>query len=120
MSKHILALCFAVIWIVCSATSLRAQSEVGGATVNGTVTDATGAAIPNAKVTARSPQTGFVRTIASRETGLYTFSGMPTGTYDIAVEATGFKTAVQKDVVLNVGAVVTVDVRMEVGSATET
>src|SRR3954454_3873329 len=100
--------------------NLHAQSEAGGATLNGTVTDATGAAVASAKVTATSPATGFTRTVQTSEAGLYTFPRIPVGAYEVAVEASGFKRAVQQNISLSVGSVLTVDLRLEVGAANET
>src|SRR3954453_22028209 len=101
-------------------SNLHAQSEAGGATLNGTVTDATGAAVAGAKVTATSPSTGFTRVIQTSEAGLYTFPRIPVGTYEVAVEAPGFKRAVQRSIALSVGSVLTVDLQLEVGAASET
>src|SRR6476646_1030601 len=71
---------------------LSGQTEIGGAALNGTVTDATGAAVPNAKVTATNSGTGTTRTTQTNDAGLYNFSRLPVGNYDITVEAQGFKT----------------------------
>jgi len=113
--------CFCLLLLnLFSATGLFAQSEVGGATINGTVTDSTGASVANARVTARSAETGFTRVTETTEAGFYSFPRVPVGSYDITIEFSGFKTAVQRNVALNVGAVATVDVRLEVGTASET
>ncbi|HEY2018020.1 MAG TPA: TonB-dependent receptor [Bryobacteraceae bacterium] len=97
-----------------------AQSEVGGAGLNGTITDASGAAVPNAKVTATNTATGLTRNTQSSDVGLYSFTGLPVGTYDLSVDAQGFKTAKRTNLPLQVGASPTVDIRMEIGSAQET
>ena len=68
-----------------------AQSEVGGASLNGVVTDPSGAAISQAKVTATNAATGLVRISESSETGLYNFLRLPVGSYSISVEKQGFK-----------------------------
>lgn len=96
-----------------------AQSQIGEATLNGSVLDPSEAAIPNAKVSARQTATGLARTTESNADGLYTFSSLPVGSYDISVEANGFKTTKVYNVPLAVGAVATIDVRMEVGNASE-
>lgn len=106
-------LCFAVVLAF-------GQAEIGGATLNGTVTDPTGAAVPNAKVAATSPQTGLTRTTVTNQTGLYSFPQLPVGTYDLTVEANGFKLSKRIGVSLTVGAVATVDVPLEVGGTQET
>ena len=53
------------------------QSEIGGASINGTVLDPSGAAIAGARVTTKSSQTGYTRTVTSNEAGLYTVSRVP-------------------------------------------
>lgn len=97
-----------------------AQSEVGGASLNGTVTDPSGAIVAAAKLTVTNAGTGLVRTIESSDAGLYNFGRLPVGTYDLAVEAKGFKTARRTGILLAIGAVATVDVKLEVGGTQET
>jgi len=102
------------------AAACVAQSEIGGASLNGTVTDPTGALVPNAKVTAVNVSTGLSRTTRTTDAGLYSFPGLPVGTYDLTIDATGFRTVKRTGLPLEVGAAATVDVRLEVGSAQET
>ncbi len=96
-----------------------AQSEIGGASLNGTVTDPSGAVITGAKLSVTNAGTGLVRTMDTSDAGLYNFGRLPVGTYDLAVEAKGFKTARRTGIVLAIGAVVTFDVKLEVGGAQE-
>jgi hypothetical protein len=112
-------LTFLLMGIAVCGGAAWAQSEIGGATLNGTVTDATGAAVPNAKVTAANTATGTTRTTNTGDAGLYTFSQLPVGTYDVTVDATGFKTAKGTGIALSVGAVATLDVHLDVGTAAE-
>src|SRR6516225_8743128 len=95
------------------SAGLWAQSEIGGATLNGTVRNPSGAAVPNAKVTAKQTATGLTRVAQSSSAGIYNFSLLPPGAYELAVEAQGFKMA-QTKVTLGVGALATVDLDMEV------
>ncbi len=97
----------------------RAQSEAGGATVTGTVSDPTGAAVPGAKVTLNSEQTGFTRMLETTGSGLYSFVRVPVGRFSLTVDRSGFKTVKRMDVDLAVGAVVTLDVTLTVGSRSE-
>lgn len=106
---------------VCVLTaSVFGQAEIGGATLNGTITDPSGAAVPNAKVTAVNPATGFTRTTETNEAGLFSFSRLPVGRYDLGAESQGFKTAKRTGLELSVGAVMTYDFSMEVGATQET
>ena len=102
-----------------AAGAAFAQSEIGGATLNGTVTDATGAIVPAARVTLVSPATGLRRTTQTTEAGLFSFR-VPVGQYDLEVEAQGFKTSKRTGISLEIGAVATVDISLQVGGATET
>lgn len=109
-----LALCVSLF-----ASLACAQSEIGGATLNGSVTDPTGAAVPNAKVTATNTATGVSRSLTSNDAGLYTFTRIPVGSYDLTVEAQGFRTDKRTAVNLSVGAVATIDVTLTVGGTQE-
>src|SRR5262245_9704264 len=117
MSKSVFQLC---VVLMSAAAAVFAQSEIGGATLNGTVTDPSGAAVPGAKVTIVSPATGLSRTTQTTDVGLYSFPRLPVGTYDLTVDAEGFKTSKRTAIPLQVGAVATIDVGLEVGSAQDT
>ena len=97
-----------------------AQSEIGGATVNGTVTDPAGAAVPGAKVTVTDSATGIERVTNTSEAGMFSFNALPSGAYDLNVEARGFKAGRRTGIGLTVGAVNTVDVALVIGAAQET
>jgi outer membrane receptor protein involved in Fe transport len=97
-----------------------AQSEIGGATLSGTVRDPSGAAVPNVKVTAKQTATGFTRVAQSSSAGIYSFTALPPGGYQVTAEAQGFKSTELKDITLAVGAVATVDLAMQLGTASET
>ncbi len=96
-----------------------AQSEAGGATLAGTITDPTGAAVPAAKVTLTSDQTGFTRVLETTGSGMYTFVRVPVGLYNLTVDRQGFKTVKRNEIGLTVGAVVTLDLSLTVGNAAE-
>ena len=114
LSKRLLlaALCF-------STLPLPAQTEIGGAALNGTVTDPSGSVVVSAKVSVRNPDNGLARTSATSNAGLYSFR-LPVGAYDVTVESTGFKKTEYKRIELTVGSVVTLDVVLQVGSTSET
>ncbi len=69
---------------------VRAGAQADTGRVVGTVTDATGAAIPNAKVTIISTENGSIRTVTSNGSGEVTVPALPAGNYSAKVEATGF------------------------------
>jgi hypothetical protein len=94
---------------------LRGQA-VASAQISGTITDQTGAAVPNANVTAKQTDTGSSRTTVSGTNGSYTIPNLPVGPYTLDVSAAGFTTYVQKGILLSVGNDVTINVAMQVGS----
>ncbi|MEO8678271.1 MAG: TonB-dependent receptor [Vicinamibacterales bacterium] len=95
-----------------------AQQTTG--TITGRVLDAQNAAIPGATVTAKSPTTGFVRTVVSDTEGVYRLSALPVGLYDLTAELSGFGTVDRKNIAVNVGQTLTLDVALKVASVAET
>ena len=80
---HVLVLAAAV-WSIATPTGLKAQTA-GEGTITGTVTDSTGAAIPNATVTAINVATNVSTQRTSSSSGLYTIAPLPPGTYSVSV-----------------------------------
>jgi hypothetical protein len=109
-------LCALLISLTALAISVSAQQ----ATIVGTVTDPSGAVIPNVNITIANPGTGWIRTIPTNDAGQYVMPDIQIGRYNIKAEAQGFKTAEQKDVVLQVGDRLRVDFQMKVGTSSET
>jgi hypothetical protein len=91
----------------------------GFGTINGQVTDATGAAVPDAKVTLTESNTGRTRTAASGQDGFYTLVSMQPSTYTLTAEAKGFKTITLPGIVLQASQSLTVDLPLTVGLVTE-
>ena len=67
-------------------------------TILGTVTDASGANVPGATVTAHNTDTGLARTTETQADGSYRIPELPTGTYDVTIEKGGFRSSLTKDV----------------------
>jgi hypothetical protein len=88
------------------------------ASLTGTVTDSSGAAVPNAKVAASNAEHGINRTGTTNGSGDFLFSSLPIGAYDLTVTATGFKKYNAKGVVLTVAEKARVNVQLEVGMIT--
>src|SRR5262252_4729465 len=89
------------------------------ATIVGTVLDPSGATVPNVTITATNTQTGQARTIKTNESGQYVIPNVNIGRYTVKAEMPGFKTAEQKDITLQVGDRQRVDLKLEIGSASE-
>lgn len=87
--------------------------------VTGTVTDPSGAAIVGATVTATSVGQRTVWTTTANAEGIYAFPRVPAGQYEIRFEAAGFRTAVRRDIVLELNARARLDVKLEIGMVAE-
>jgi hypothetical protein len=94
-----------------------AQTSFG--TITGSVTDASGAAVPGAAVLISSIDTGATRTLATDGAGNFTAPSMPPGRYSVAVEAKGFTKQVRTGVRLPVNGAIHVPVSLEVGEVRE-
>ena len=88
------------------------------ASLTGTVTDPSGAAIPNAQVAVSNAAQGISRKATSNGSGDFLFASLPIGSYDLTVSATGFKKYEAKGVILRIGEKARVNVPLEVGAAT--
>ena len=100
------------------ATSLHAQATQQ--TITGLVTDATGAVIPGATVTAHNIDTGVDRTVQTNATGNYTIFPVPVGNYNIRCSLDGFKTDSVSNQRVETAAQVRINFAMEIGDVTET
>jgi Carboxypeptidase regulatory-like domain/TonB dependent receptor len=96
--------------------SLSAQST---ANLNGTVTDMSGATVPNAKVVVTNQATGVEWNAQTNSAGLYAVPSLQPGAYQITVTAPGFQTLVLKDLRLEVATSVTKDLQLTVGAVTQ-
>src|ERR1700675_422033 len=112
-----LQFCLAVFAVLALTFSAVAQVQNGQFT--GTVTDPTGAAIANAKVTVSNPAIDLNLSTTSNSSGNYTVKEVPPGSYKITVEASGFKTVTNAGVSANAGTIAHVDFKMLIGKASE-
>lgn len=89
-------------------------------TIGGTVTDQSGAVIPGAKVTITESDTGFSRDAVSDSNGYYVVPNLRPTKYNLSVLASGFKKFAEQNIPLLANQAATVDVRLQVGSVTQT
>src|SRR5438874_10848672 len=89
------------------------------ASVGGVITDATGATIPNAKVTVTNQGTGISLSSQTGNTGAYLFPSLPIGTYRLEAVAAGFEKAVVSDLNLPVATSVNRNIQLQIGQASE-
>src|SRR5687768_2290760 len=104
---------------VLALSSYAFAQSTGAATVVGTVSDSTGAVVPNAKVTARNLGTQFVSESITNATGSYYIPNLISGSYELAVEAAGFKKYVETGLILRINEQPRIDVKLEVGNVAE-
>src|SRR5438477_5245840 len=95
-------------------TNQAAAQAVYGS-IFGTVTDQTGAAVPNAKVTVSSQRQGTTETATSNDTGNYSVTHLIPGPYDVRVEASGFKTLEFKSIPVSADVSTRADGQFQVG-----
>ena len=88
--------------------------------IAGTVTDPSGAVLPNSSVSLVNLATGVARNVHTDQVGLYTFAALPPGEYNITVERTGFQTEVRSNITLQVQQSARVDFALLVGQASQT
>ena len=93
-----------------------AQTKSTTASLSGTVTDPSGARIPNATVRLTHPETGIVRMDKTTATGEFSFAFLPVGSYSLQASAAGFKTTKQDGIVLTGGDSETLNVGLTIGS----
>jgi hypothetical protein len=91
----------------------------GYGTINGQITDPTGADVPGATVTLVEAGTGQMRNAISGRDGFYTIPSLRPSIYDLTVDMTGFKKVLQKGITLQASQSLTIDVPLAVGTATE-
>lgn len=107
----------AVVGFMLSPAILQAQALQG---ITGTVTDATGAVIPNAKVTATNTETGVVNKATTNTSGTYQFPALNPGIYTVKVTAPGFQTGVYNGVGVEVSKTSSVNATLQAGATTQT
>jgi hypothetical protein len=99
------------------APAARAQEN---ATITGTVTDPTGAAIPNVTITLTNVATGQARESASNGSGIYTFANVGVGRFNLDASAPGFEKFTRTDISVNTAQTLKEDVSLTVGNAAQT
>jgi outer membrane receptor protein involved in Fe transport len=108
---------FVCLGLTISALSLLHAQGTG--TIHGSVTDASTAAVVNAKVTVILEERGTTRTVTTDSSGAYVFPLLPIGTYTVKVELEGFKTFQQSGIELSTNDNARVDAQLELGNTTQ-
>jgi hypothetical protein len=107
----------AVVLTLCPCAQLNAQ--VVGATLTGTISDPSGAAIGGAQISCKDLATAVVRQVVSDSAGFYTLPNLAPGTYEVTVTASGFSTAIRSGFTLTVGESRELNLMMTVGQVAQ-
>src|SRR6185437_10869816 len=106
-----------LVWIFLSATLAFAQGVGASGDIRGTITDPSGAVLPNVSVSAVDAQTGLKRTATTDAAGQFRVPNLPPASYDVSAQVSGFGTEVRKGVIVSVGQTTTSDFQLKVAQA---
>jgi len=109
--------CTLAFFLLASTASLRAQTTNGS--IQGTVTDPSGATVSGASVTGRNLDTGLTITTVTTDAGLYSLANLPPGRYTVSIEGPSLKKYSREGVTVQTDATVTLDVQMVLGAVSE-
>src|SRR5579871_658869 len=110
-----------VVLVICGLMAIPVMAQTGGqGAISGTVTDVSGAVVPNDSITARNVATGIETVRTSSSGGLYNISPLNPGTYTVTVTANGFATFMQENLVVNALSNVGLNISLKTGTQAET
>ena len=95
------------------------SAQTGGSSIQGTVTDTSGAVVPGATIAATNMETGLQRSGTSNNAGLFVLPNLPPGRYRVQVSMAGFQTSVRENIALVVGQQLGLNTSLLVGEVTE-
>jgi hypothetical protein len=104
---------FSLLILVCAPISMRAQVSTGS--IQGAVSDPTGAVVPGASVKVTNTRTNESRSVTTNSSGLFNVPNLITGSYDVFISSAGFSTEKVAGITLDVGAQREVNVSLKVG-----
>ena len=109
---------FFILALSCALTA-PIYSQVATAELSGAVTDSTGAAVANAKVTATNVATNVERSTTTGTAGNYLIPLLPPGDYVLNAEAAGFRKAIQRGITLQINQQAQIDITLQLGQVSE-
>jgi hypothetical protein len=118
--SRLLRLVLCAVVVLSAFGSQRLHAQAVGATLAGTVTDASGSVVPKAAVAILNTATGETRSVDTNADGLYSAPNLQPGNYSVTVTADGFSKVVQSGVVLSVGGSQTLNISLQVGQTSQT
>jgi Carboxypeptidase regulatory-like domain len=107
-------------WAVLMLGAPMATAQLSTATLQGTVTDSTGAVVPGIAIAVRNIETGVVRNTVTGNGGEYLLSALQPGAYELSATHTGFQTVKQINIRLEVGQVATLNFALQIGNLSQT
>lgn len=105
--------------LLCLLTTLPAAAQEQRGSIEGIVTDSSGAVLPGVTIEARSPAMVGVTTVVSDSDGVYRFPSLPPGRYEVTASLQGFAPAKASNVLLELGQVLKINLTLKVGDLTE-
>ena len=119
LRSSLLGLTLAGLAIISCLAPPAADAQAVSGTILGTVKDSSGAVVPGATVTVLNTRTGFSRSIVTDTHGEFNAPSIPTGTYSVTAEISGFKKVSKTNVLVGVDQKVRIDVALEIGGMEE-
>jgi len=116
--KHACNFTLAAALLLSVLVSLPVGAQVAGGSLSGTITDPSGAGIPQAQITIKNLATGVERDITTNENGFYSVPNLLPGEYQVTVTAKGFNSEVKSGFTINVGARQVFDLALQIGTVT--
>jgi hypothetical protein len=115
-----MSLILAILFSLTAIFSVAARAQTVTGSIRGTVTDATGAVVVEAKVTAANSNTGVATVTTTDRSGTYNLQSLPIGTYVVSAEKTGFKITADRPFALEIDQIAKIDLKLQVGDVTTT
>src|SRR4051812_14286506 len=116
--RHVRARCSVLFLIACALVARPLHAQVLYGSIVGSVTDASGAAMPGAAVTIEQTETKLTRELVTDAAGAYHFTAVPSGTYTVSVKVNGFRTFT-RSVPVTLNSVARVDAKLDLGQLAE-
>ena len=118
LESGLIALALFCLLLLGTTSSARAQVDEGS--LSGTVTDSTGAVVPNAQVTVKNTDVGLTLTGVTNSAGEFTFSPLRIGQYSVTVAASGFEKTTQENLSVNISQHLQVPIQLKTGEISQT
>jgi Carboxypeptidase regulatory-like domain/TonB-dependent Receptor Plug Domain/TonB dependent receptor len=116
--KYVRSFIAAAALLLAVLASIPVGAQVAGGTLSGTITDPSGAGIPQAQVAIKNVATGVERILTTNTDGFYTAPNLIPGEYQITISAKGFNTDIKSGITINVGARQVFDIALQIGTVT--